>query len=388
MAVPLSYNVRNVLQRPLPTLATAVGVALTVAILIGALALASGFQEALRASGRPDNVIFLRKGADSEISSAITREQAALLGAMPQVATDAQGRAMASPELVVLAYLDRREGAGASNVTIRGLDAGGMALRDSVKVEEGRLFTAGVDEIVVGRRVHERFAGMDVGKTLKLGTRDFTIAGVFDAGGASYETEIWGDNKVLMPLFRGEVFQSVTVRMKDASQFEAWKTEVEKDPRLGLQSKIERDWYETQSEAFAGILRSAGTFITLIMAIGAIFGAMNTMYAAVGSRSREVATLLILGFSPVAILVSFVVESVFLSLLGGVLGCLVSLPINGITTSTMNFASFSEIGFAFRVTPGAMLAGMIWAAAMGVVGGFLPALKAARQPLAASLREM
>jgi len=214
------------------------------------------------------------------------------------------------------------------------------------------------------------------------------VVGHFTAGGSSFESEIWGDNKVLMPVFRGDVFQSVTFRMRDPRRFAALKQELESDPRLGVDVHREREFYRDQSALLAGVMRFAGVFIVVIMAVGAVFGAMNTMYAAVGTRTREIATLLILGFSPLAVMGSLMVESVMLSLLGGALGCLIALPINGIVTSTTNFTSFSEVAFAFRVTPRALGVGLLFAAAMGVAGGFLPALRAARRPLAQSVREL
>jgi putative ABC transport system permease protein len=388
MALPLSYNVRNVFQRPVSTITTAVGVALTVAILIGALALAAGFQRALVQTGSRDNVILLRKGADSEISSGIERDAANIVRALPDVAQSADGRALVSPEVVVLINKPRLGQPGFSNVTVRGIDPEGFVLRDRLKIVEGRMFTPGSGEVIIGQRISRRFEHCGIGDRIRFGQQDFTVVGHFTTGGSSFESEIWGDNKVLMPVFRGDVFQSVTFRMKDPARYDALKVEIERDPRLQLDVKRESEFYAGQSEMLANVIRIAGVFIVLIMAVGAIFGAMNTMFASVGARTREIATLLILGFSPAAIMVSFVLESVILSLLGGVLGCLLALPINGIVTSTTNFSSFSEVAFAFLVTPGAMLAGLIFAAGMGLIGGFLPALQAARQPLAKSLREM
>ena len=389
MAIPVSYNVRNVLQRPVSTLTTALGVGLTVAIFIGALALASGFQAALMQSGSKDNAMALRKGADSEISSGISREQANILRALPEVALGPDGRPQVSTDLVVVTNKERLGQPGTSNVTVRGIDPVSLGLRPQVKVVEGRLFRPGSDEVIVGQKIAHRFANCGVGDRIRFQQRDFTVVGHFTAGGASFESEIWGDVSVLMPaLQRDDVFQSVTFRMKDPARFAALKKQVEADPRLGVQLRSEREFYSSQSELLGNVIRFMGVFITVIMAVGAIFGAMNTMYAAVGARTREIAMLLVLGFSPAAVMTSFMIESVFLALLGGVIGCLLALPINGIVTSTTNFSSFSEVAFAFRVTPQALLAGLIFAAAMGFVGGFLPALRASRQPLAKSLREM
>ena len=386
MAIPLSYNLRNLTQRPVSTLATAAGIGFVVAILIGALALASGFQKALVGTGAPDNVIVLRAGADSELSSGLSRDAVNILRARPEIATDAAGRPLASAELVVVVSKERRGFSGSSNVNVRGIDASGFALRSQVKVTNGRLFTPGTDEIVVGRRIADRFEGCQPGDKLRFGQRDFTVVGHFEADGSAFESEIWGDLNVLGPATGRDGFQSLTFTIRDTALFRPLKAQLEQDPRLGVQVRTERGWYEEQSGLLASVIRGAGIMITLIMAVGAIFGAVNTMYAAVGARTREIATLYVLGFSPFAVWISFLTESVLLSLFGGVLGCVLALPINGITSSTTNWASFSEVAFAFRVTPDALIAGMIFAAVMGVVGGFLPALRAARQSIASSLR--
>ena len=387
MAIPVTYNVRSLMQRPVSTLATATGIGFVVAILIGALALASGFHAALVGTGSPRNVIVLRTGADSELSSGLSRDAVNILRAQPEVATDAQGRPLVSGELFVVVAKPRLGFHGSSNVPVRGIDPSGFALRSQVKVVHGRMFTPATDEVIVGRRIARRFAGCELGDKIRFGQRDFTVVGHFDAAGSAFESEIWGDFTVLGPATgRENVYQSLTFTMRDTAQFRALRERLEKDPRLGVQVRTERGWYAEQSRLLTGVIRVAGVFITLIMAVGAIFGAVNTMYAAVGSRTREIATLYVLGFSPFAVWLSFLIESVLLSLLGGVIGCVLALPINGITSSTTNWSSFSEVAFAFRVTPAALLAGMVFAAAMGVVGGFLPALRAARQTIASSLR--
>lgn len=387
MAIPISYNLRNVTQRPWSTLATTLGIALVVAILVGAFALASGFQAALVETGSPENLIILRTGADSEISSGISRDAASILKALPDVQAGPDNRPLASAEMVVLINQPRLGQGGSSNVTVRGVDAEGMKLRSQVKIVEGRMFTAGTDEVIVARRIARRFADCGLGDKLRFGQRDFSVVGHFNAGGSGFDSEVWGDNAVLMPaLNREDAFQSVTLRMRDTTRFAALKKQLEADPRLGVRVRTERGWYSEQSALMATIIRVGGVFITLIMAVGAIFGAMNTMFAAVKQRTREIAVLLTLGFTPAAITLSFLIESVLIALIGGVAGCLIALPINGITTSTTNWASFSEVAFAFRVTPIGMIIGLVFAAALGLVGGFLPALRAGRQSLAASLR--
>ena len=386
MAIPISYNLRNVIQRPVSTLTTGMGIALTVAIFIGALALANGFQAALQSTGSPDNAIALRKGADGELSSGVGREATEIIRSNPAVATGADGRQQFSAEILVLTNLPRLGQPGFSNVRVRGIDPGALALRNQVRIVEGRMFNPGAAEVIVGERMSRRFAHCRIGDKLRFRKQDFTVVGHFTAGGSAFESQIWGENAVLMPVFRGDVFQSATFRMKNPAAFAQLKQELETDPRLGIQLKRESEFYAEQSEMLANVIRFAGTFITLIMAIGAVFGAMNTMYAAVGSRVREIATLLVLGFSPVAIMISFMIESVLLSMFGGLVGCLMSLFINGIRTSTTNFQSFSELAFSFMVTPQILLAGLLFAVGMGVVGGFLPALRASRQPLARALR--
>jgi ABC-type lipoprotein release transport system permease subunit len=387
VAIPISYNVRNVVQRPVSTLTTAIGIALTVTIFVGALALASGFRAAMMRTGSDDNVIVLRKGADSEISSAIGRDASNVIRAHAAVATGSDGRPLVSSEMVVVTNRPRLGQPGSSNVNVRGVDSEALAFRSGARVIEGRMFRPGTDEIVVGRRIVSRFANCGIGEKMRFQQRDFTVVGHFEAGGSAFESEIWGDATVLMPtLQRGGAFQSMTFRKRPEASFEQLEKELESDPRLQVQVRRESEWYESQSTGLAATIQVIGTLITIIMALGAVFGAMNTMYAAVQSRTREIATLLVLGFSPLAVMLSFMAESIFLALLGGALGCVLALPINGIATSTTNFSSFSEVAFAFRITPGALLAGMIFAGVMGTVGGFLPAVKAARQTLATTLR--
>jgi ABC-type lipoprotein release transport system permease subunit len=388
MAIPLSYNVRNVLQRPVSTLTTAVGVALTVMIFIGALALANGVHAALVKTGSAQNAIVLRKGADSELSSGVAIDAANIIRANPAVATGADGRAIASSDIVVVVNKPRLGQPGSSNVQVRGVSGTVATLRPDVKIVSGRMFTPGTDEVIVGQRIARRFANCNVGDKILFQRREFTVVGQFDAAGSAFESEIWGDAAVLGPaLDREGAYQSLTLRMKDPSKFDALKAELEADPRLQVQVKREDRFYSDQSELLTNTIRIAGVLITVIMAVGAVFGAMNTMYAAVQQRTREIAVLFVLGFGRFAVMTSFLFESIFLSIIGGVIGCLLALPINGITTSTTNFQSFSELAFGFRVTPDALVAGLIFSALMGFAGGLLPAFHASRQSLAASLRQ-
>jgi len=388
MAIPLVYNVRNVIQRPVGTLTTAAGIGLTVAILIAALALAIGFRTTLVTTGSPDKVVILRKGADSEISSGVGRDEVEILRALPDVAIGPDGRPEFSAEMVVVSNLKRIGQPGSSNVTLRGVDLASIGVRATPQMVEGRMFAPGTDEVVVGRRIAPRFEHCAIGDKIVFQNRPFTVVGHFATGGSSLESEIWGDANVLMPVMHREnAYQVALFRMKDPSRFDALKRLIERDPRLGVQADREDRFYTEQSAALTVVLSTVGVFITVIMSVGALFGAANTMFASIGARTREIATLLVLGFRPGAIMASFVIESVLIGLIGGVLGCLIALPINGITTSTTNFQSFSEVAFAFRVTPFTLLIGMVFAAGMGLVGGFLPALRASRQSLAAALRK-
>jgi ABC-type lipoprotein release transport system permease subunit len=387
MAIPLGYNVKSVLGRPWATLATAFGIGMVVAILVLALALAAGFQAAVVSTGSPNNAIVLRKGADSELSSGVSRDAANIIKSNAAVAIGPDGKPLVSPELLVVINQDRKEGKGSSNVTIRGVDREGLALRDGITIYEGRDVAPGAAELIAGKRIADRFEGFGIGQQVKLEQRMYTVVGHFKAKGSGFESEVWGQNAVFMPVLR-EDFQSVTFRMKDPSRFAALKKELEADPRLGVQVRRESEYYSDLAGPLATTMRVLGIFIVLIMAVGALFAAMNTMLASIGSRSREIATMLTLGFGPGSILLAFMVESVLIALLGGVIGCLLALPVNGTATSTTNFSTFSEIAFAFRITPAALLSGMIFALLLGIVGGFLPAWKASRQPLAAAMRAM
>ena len=387
MAIPLGYNVRSVIGRPWATLATAFGIGMVVAILVLALALASGFQAAVVSTGSPNNIIVLRKGADSELSSGIGRDQANIIKSLPEIASGPDGRPLASPELLVVINQERKQGKGTSNVTIRGVDHEGLALRDGIRIYDGRDVAPGAAELIVGKRIANRFEGFGIGQQVKLEQRMFTVVGHFSAGGSGFESEVWGQNAVFMPVLR-EDFQSVTFRMKDPSRFAAIKKQLEGDPRLGVDVKRESDYYSDLAGTLAKTMRILGVFIVLIMAVGALFAAMNTMFASIGARSREIATMLTLGFGKGSILLAFLVESVLIALLGGVIGCLLALPVNGTATSTTNFSTFSEIAFAFQITPLELGIGMLFALGLGVVGGLVPAWKASQQPLAAAMRAM
>ena len=385
MKIPLIYNVRSMLHRPSTTLATAFGIALVVVTFVGMLALANGFRTAMVSTGRPENVLILRDGADAEISSGISREQAAIVRSFPDFAQLPNGRPLATADVVVVLSKPRINGTE-THMTIRGVGPEASAVRDEFRVVEGRMFRPGAAEVVVGSGLVGRMQNVAIGETLRLGQQDFTVVGHFEAAGGAFESEVWGDAETLMPVFRGPVYQSMTLRLADPARFETARARLEGDPRLQLQMKRESEFYEEQSTLLTTVLRFIAIFVTSIMAVGAVFGAINTMDAMVAARGREIALLQTLGFRPGSVLASFMIEAVLLALAGGVLGCLLALPINGIETSTTNWQSFGELSFAFRVTPEILGLGLAFAAAMGVLGGFLPARRASRQVVAVGLR--
>lgn len=387
MRIPVSYNVRSVLQRPVSTALTALGVALVVAVFIGTLALANGFRAALVRTGSAANVLLLRRGADSELSSGLPRDAVSIIAASPHVAAGSDGRPLVSPEVYVLIPLPRLGDTTAlANVVIRGVSERAWDVRANVEVTAGHRPQSGRPEICVGKRLVARFPGTGLGESLRIAGRDWTVACHFAARGSAFESEIWGENEQFMPVFRGEVFQAVTFRLRDPAAFADAKRALEDDKRLTVDVHRESEFYVQQSQLLGRILRILAVLITSIMAVGAVFGAVNTMYAAVASRAPEIAVLLTLGFHPRSVLASFLVESAIIAAAGGVLGCLLALPINGVVTSTTNWTSFSELAFSFRVTPGLLLVGLAFGVVMGVVGGFFPARRAAKLPVVQALR--
>jgi ABC-type lipoprotein release transport system permease subunit len=385
MKIPFVYNLRSVAQRPVSTAMTALGVTLVVAVFVAMLALANGFRAALVKTGSPQNVIVLRRGANSEMSSGISRESARLIAADPRIATGADGRPLVSPEVFVVINIPRAVGEGVNNVVARGVTDEAPAVRN-VHLVAGRWFHSGQSEIVIGQKIVPRFKHTAIGDTLRFANRDWVVVGHFAAGGSALESEVWGENEQFMPVFRGDVFQSVIFRLADPAAFDDVKRALEGDRRLEVDVERESAFYAGQSTVLTGILTFLAVMITSIMAVGAVFGAVNTMYAAVSARTPEIAVLLTLGFPPHSVLASFLAESAAIGLAGGVAGGLLALPINGIVTSTTNWNSFSEVAFAFRVTPGLLGAGVVFAVVMGLVGGFFPAWRAARLQVVQALR--
>lgn len=388
MKVPLAYNARSLLQRPVSTAFTALGIGLVVAVFIGMLALANGFRSALVRTGSSQNVLVLRRGADNEMSSSMDRQSISILSSSPHVAGGGDGRPLASPEAYVVIPLPLRgqDTTGLKNVVVRGVSPAAWSVRSNIRIVEGRRPESGRPEICVGEKTAGRFDHTAVGDALRFAGRDWSVVCRFTANGSAFESEIWGENEQILPVFRGETFQSLTFRLKDPAAFEEAKRTLEADKRLTVDVYREADFYTQQSQILGNILQILAVLITGIMAIGAVFGAINTMYAAVASRSAEIAVLLTLGFHPRSVLASFLAESALIAAVGGVIGALLALPINGLVTSTTNWASFSELAFSFRVTPGLLLAGLVFAVVMGLVGGFFPARRAARMPVVQALR--
>jgi len=385
MKIPFVYNLRSIVQRPVSTAMTALGIALVVAVFVAMLALAGGFRATLAKSGSDDNMIVLRRGADSEMSSGISREDARLIASFPQVAVDATGHPLASPEVFVTINIPRAVGEGENNVVARGVSDDAFAVR-RIHITAGRRFRSGQSEIIIGDKIVPRFAHTAIGDTLRFANRDWIVVGHFAAGGSALESEIWGENEQFMPVFRGDVFQTVALRLKNPADWQDAKRALENDQRLTVQAERESDFYRDQSSILTKVLTALAFMITSVMAVGAVFGAINTMYAAVASRTPEIAVLLTLGFKPRSVLASFLAESAAIAFIGGVLGGLMALPINGIVTSTTNWNSFSEVAFAFRVTPQLLLWGVAFAVVMGVLGGFFPARRASRVPVVQAIR--
>ena len=388
MKIPLIYNIRSVVQRPVSTALTALGIGLVVAVFVAMLALANGFAAALVRTGSPDNVIVLRRGADTELSSGISRHEMFSIIESPFIAAGSDGKPMLSAETYVVINLPRigDDTLAISNVVARGVSDRAFEVRRNIVVTEGRRFTSGKSEICVGQKLVGRFKNTAVGQTIRFASRDWTVVCHFTAAGSSFESEIWGENEQFQGVFRGNVFQSLTFRLKDPKGFAEAQRTLQNDQRFQVDAHDEYTFYAEQSKLLGAILQFLAVMVTSIMAVGAVFGAVNTMYATVSSRTPEIAVLLTLGFQPRSVLASFLAESAVIAFAGGVVGCLLALPMNGVVTSTTNWASFSEIAFAFTITPALLLDGMIFAVVMGIVGGFFPARRASKMPVVQALR--
>ncbi len=386
MKVPLSYSLRNLWTRRLTTILTTSGMALVVFVFTTILMLAQGLQQTLVETGSYDNAIIVRKGSGSEVQSWVNRTQASIIETDPLVATGADGKPLVAKELIVLIGLPKKDTDRISNVTIRGIKESSLHLRPQVKLVRGRMPRMGSSEIVVGRSIAKRFKGADLGGELRFGMRQWRIVGIFDAGNTGFSSEIWGDVEQLMPAFRRPVYSSMIFRMNDPSQLGALKKRIETDPRLTQEVKRETSYYLEQSEMMAKFLRILGISLTLIFSLGAIIGAMITMYAAVANRTGEIGTLRAMGFQRKSILLSFLVEALLLGLCGGMAGLFFASFMQLVTVSTVNFQTFSELAFKFSLTADIAAAALFFAVIMGFVGGVLPAVRAAHMNIVEALR--
>lgn len=385
--LPWSYIARNLWVRRVTTLLTAGGMGLVVYVFATVLMMSEGIRATLVATGQPDNVMVLRKGAGAEINSGITRDQAGVIESLPQIAMDGSGNRLVSTEPVVLNTLPKRSNGKPSNVTVRGTSAIGMALRPQVQLFSGRMFRPGTSEIITGKAVAKGFAGAGLGETMRFAGRDWLVVGVFDAGRSGFDSEVWGDSEQMMQAFRRWAYSSVVFKLTDPAAFDQVRQRLDEDPRLTLEAKREAVFYAEQSEALATFIRLLGLALSIIFSIGAVVGAMITMFASVASRIGEIGTLRALGFRRMAVLSAFLGESLLLSLVGGIMGLAAAALMQTVNISTVNFQTFSELAFQFTLTPRIAAQSIGFSLAMGLVGGFLPAWRAARMKIIDCLRQ-
>jgi ABC-type antimicrobial peptide transport system permease subunit len=388
LKIPLSYSYRNLVTRRLTTALTAGGMALVVFVFAAVLMLAEGLRQTLVATGSFDNAVVLRASAESEVQSILDRPQAAIVTSQPEIALNKEGLRLVSQELIVLFNLRKRGTNTPSNVTIRGVSPISLEMRPEVKLAAGRMFRPGSSEIVTGKDTAERFAGAGLGETLRFAMRDWTVVGVLDAGNTAFSSEIWGDIDQMQQAFRRPIFSSVILRLRSPEDFKSLKDRLESDPRLPVQVKREIVFYEDQSKRMADFIRLLGLVLTIIFSLGAILGAMITMYAAVATRTVEIGTLRALGFSRGNILTAIMLESLLIGFIGGLAGLGTASIMQFFTISTMNFQTFSEVAFKFSLTPDIATKSLLFGLGMGLVGGFLPAIQAARMNIVESLRAL
>ncbi|HEY7616585.1 MAG TPA: ABC transporter permease [Terriglobales bacterium] len=387
MAIPLKYNLRNLRLRKGTTVMTALGIALTVTTAIFIMALLAGLRDAFAGTGDPQNVLVLRKGSNSELAAGgVDRDAMSAIRELPGIARNTQGEPLVSGENILVIVLPRADGTGEVNVTVRFLSPRGIEMRPRVRLVEGRWFTPGQREIVVSKSIHERFAQANIGDSIWISRGTWKVVGIFDSGGSAQESEIWGDTNQLASDLDRSIYSSVLIRATDRAAAEALKNRVSDDQRLKLNGMLENDYYAQQTSS-GNVIQFVGTVVAIIMAIGSCFAAMNTMYAAVAYRGREIATLRVMGFSRPSILTSFVLESLMLALLGAVAGIVLMLPFNGMTTGTSNPVTFSEAVFSLRMTPFVIGTAVIFAMVMGLFGGLAPAWHAARRNILSALRD-
>jgi putative ABC transport system permease protein len=389
IAAVTAMNLRNLPERKASAIVALIGIAGVVAVLVGVLAIREGFRQVLDLSGSPDVAVVLRGGTNAELSSSMTQDQARIIMDAPGVARDDAGP-LASAELYVVVDVPIRGVNTPANVPLRGVGPQATKLRQQFKIVAGRYFTPGTFELIVGRGASQQFTGLEIGNRVRWGTTEWAIVGIFEDGGSVAESEIWTDASVLQGAYRrGTTFQSVRVKLTSTEALQRFKDALTTDPRLNIRVYTEREFYEQQSRPLIMLVNIVGNLIAVLMGIGAIFGALNTMYSAVSARTREIATLRAIGFGAGPVVISVLVEAMCIGVLGGVLGGIIGwLGFDGIRAATINFATFSQITFAFSVTPGLLVQGMVYALILGFIGGLLPSLRAARLPVAAGLREL
>ncbi len=389
MAIPIIYNIRSVKARWTSSIVAVLGIAGTVGVFVAMLSLARGFKATLVASGSPDNAIVMRAGATSEMMSGIQLEEVKILQDAPGVARSSETPLVTS-EVVVIAPFPLRETGTDANVQVRGVSANVLAVRGNVKIVQGRMFQPGLAELIVGRNATNSYSGLTVGNTVNFGGGHWQVVGVFDAGGSAFDSEVWCDARVLDDVYKrpSNIFQSATIHLTSAGAYEQFKDSVTSDKRLNLDVSREVDYYAKQSTRMTQLITILGGLVAFVMAIGAVFGALNTMYSAVSERGREIATMRALGFGGAAVVFSFLIEALLISFVGGAIGCVAVLPLNGLTTGAMNWQTFSHLAFAFRITPPLLIGGIIFALLMGLLGGLPPAMRAAWRPVAVALREL
>jgi putative ABC transport system permease protein len=389
MALPLIYNIESVRARWQTTIVAVLGIAGSVGVFVAMLALAFGFQKTLVSSGSPDNAMIRRAGATSEMDSVVTREQLQALEDAPEVQKGPDGP-LVSAETVVVANLPLKGTDSDANVQIRGVSPRALDVHRNIKLVEGRFFTPAMFELVVGKNAAHAYEGMGMGRTLRLGGSDWKIVGVMDSGGSAFDSEIWCDRDLLAPVYHRplNIFSSVAARLTSESALDSLQAKASSDPRLNVQVERETAYYAKASTMLTNLILTLGTLVAAIMGLGAVFAALNTMHSAVAERAREIATIRALGFGTPAVVLSFLSEALLIAFVGGIVGCIAALPLNGLTTGTMNFQTFSHLSFAFRVTPALLGLGVLFALFMGILGGLPPALRASRLPITVALRDL
>lgn len=389
MAIPVIYNLRSVKQRWNSAVVAILGIAGTVGVFVAMLSLAKGFKATLVASGAPDNAIVLRTGSTNEMDSSVTLDQVHVIEDAPGVAR-AGSDPLVSPEVVVIRNFPLRSTGTDANVQVRGVSPRALEVRKQVKVTEGRFFQPGLFELVAGRNATHSYSGLELGDSIKFGGANWKVVGVMDAGGSAFDSEVWADSRVLDQVYHypQDVFRSVTVHLTSAGALQQFKDALTSDPRMSVGVSREVEYYDKESQALTRMITVLGGIVAVIMGIGAIFGALNTMYSAVAERGREIATMRALGFGGPSVVTSFIIESLFIAFVGGLVGCIAVLPLNGLTTGTINWQTFSHLAFAFKITTPLLAAGILFALLMGLLGGIFPAIRAARRPVAEALRSL